>query len=76
MDKVALEEVLTSLSTSIFFSCELLFRASHMLMNLSPMGSTVGPLIRGRTPSHKFDVHEFVHRDTTMKITNKLHCID
>ena len=22
------------------------------------------------------DVHESVHRDTTMKITNKMHCID
>ena len=24
----------------------------------------------------KHDVHEFVHRDTTMKITNKMHYID
>jgi hypothetical protein len=23
-----------------------------------------------------FDVHEYVHRDTTMKITNKMHYID
>jgi hypothetical protein len=27
--------------------------------------------------THKrLDVHEFVHRDTTMKITNKMHYID
>jgi len=24
----------------------------------------------------KHDVHEFVHRDTTMKITNKMHYTD
>jgi hypothetical protein len=24
----------------------------------------------------KLDVHEFVHRDTTTKITNKMHYID
>jgi hypothetical protein len=26
--------------------------------------------------NYKLDVHESVHRDTTMKITNKMHCAD
>jgi len=41
-----------------------------------PIYQTAQCHITGDSKSEKLDVHESMHRDTTMKITNKMHYID
>ena len=62
--------VATNCVTKHFICQSFAFRLSTRVLPFCSLSS------RMEHETEKFDVHESVHRDTTMKITNKMHYID